>query len=109
MSKEDKCKNYHIAIEYWGGEIVTRYSEYLQKIRMFKNVDKYGDARVVVSSSAWYEMEHTIKQGCSEYYLMLCNGELINIGVIDKCVDIDKEFGDECVVLRISNFENRNF
>jgi hypothetical protein len=40
---------------------------------------------------------------------MLCNGELLNIGVIDKSVDIDNEFGDECVVLRISNFENMNY
>ncbi len=80
----NKCKNYHISIEYWGGEVITRYSEYLQTLRLFKNVDKYGNARVVVCSSSWFEMEYTIKNNESEHFLMLSNGKLLSLGFLNK-------------------------
>ena len=53
-------------------------------------------------------MEDTIKNNESKHYLMLCNGGLVNLGILDKNIDIDKEYGDECIVLKISNFEDLN-
>ncbi len=39
---------------------------------------------------------------------MMSDGELIHIGLISQNVKIDKEYGDEVVVLKISNFEDLN-
>ena len=104
-----KCKNnYHISIEYWCGEVITRYSEYQQTLRLFKKDNTYGNDKLVVCSSAWYEMEFTIKNRESAYYIMRSNGELILIEMPNKNVDIDKAYGEECVILKISNFENLN-
>ena len=47
-----------------------------------------------------------LKNRESAYFVMLSNGKLIHIAPIGKDVDIDKEYGDECVVLTISSFED---
>ncbi len=75
------------------------YREYHQTLKLFKKVSAYGEARVVVSSSAWFEFEHTVKRYESEYFCMLSNGEFILIGKPTR----DNEFGDECVIVRITN------
>ncbi len=105
---QNKCKNFHIHIEYCGGETITRYSEYHQRIRLFKKPNVYGNDKLVVCSSAWFEYELTIKNQESQYFLMLSDGELIHIGLIGQNVKIDKEYGDEVVVLKISNYEDLN-
>jgi len=62
-------------IEYWSGEIITRYAECMQRIMLFKKVDNYGNDRVLVCSSAWYEMEHILKHREYEHDLMLSHGK----------------------------------
>ncbi len=97
-----KCDDFeHINIEYEGGEFTLRFREYQQTLKMFKTNDTYGDDWVVLSSSAWYEREFTIQRGGHEYFLMLCNGSLLGIPKPLR----DNHYGDECVVVRISNRE----
>ncbi len=102
----NKSKNFHIHIEYCGGETITRYSEYNQRIRLFKKADVYGNDKLVVCSSAWYEYELTIKNNESQYVLMLSDGEFIHVGVLPRNVKLNKEYGDEVVVVKISSFED---
>ena len=68
-------------------------------MKVFKKVSAYGEGRVVVEISAWFEYEHTVKRHESEYFCMLSNGEFILIGKPKQ----DNEFGDECVLVRITN------
>ena len=56
----------HIAIEYEGGYVTLRFREYSQTIQLFKVVERYGENNVVISSSGWFEYEHTIKRYESE-------------------------------------------
>jgi hypothetical protein len=53
----------------------------------------------VVSSSAWYELEQTIKRHEHKQFAMLCNGEFMNIEPPPK----ENEYGDECVIVESSN------
>lgn len=107
--KKNNCKNnYHISIEFWGGESITRYTDYMQTLRLFKKDISYGHDKLVVCSSSWYEMEFTIKNKESAYFVMRPNGELFNIGIPEKNDNIDESYGEECVILKISNFENLN-
>ena len=57
----------NLAIAYERGEMTLRFREYSQTLKLFKKVDAYGEHNVVASSSAWFEVDQTIK--C--YYLML--------------------------------------
>jgi hypothetical protein len=91
----------HINIEYEGGRLNLRFKEYKQTLTLFKKVQHYGGKRVVVSSSAWYEREITIAQNEHRYFCMLCNGSLLKIDKPRR----DNEYGDECVILKISNLE----
>ncbi len=97
----------HIHIIYEGGEVTMQYREYKQTLKLFKTVSAYGEARVVVSSSGWFEYEHTVKRYESECCCMLSQGEFILIAKPER----DNEFGDECVIVRIANkyVELRNF
>jgi hypothetical protein len=93
-------KNFeHIHIIYEGGEVTMQYREYKQTLKLFKKVSAYGEDKVVVSSSGWFEYEHTVKRYESEYFCMLSNGKFILIARPDK----DNDFGDECVIVRITN------
>ena len=56
----------HIHIIYEGGSVTLKYREYHQTIKLFKKVDHYGEDKVVVSSSGWFEYKHTIKRYESE-------------------------------------------
>ncbi len=94
----------HIAIEYEGGEVVLRFREYRQTLKLFKKVERYGENKVVVSSSGWYESEESVERGVPKYFLMLCTGVLLCIGA-PRC---DNEYGDECVVIKISNNEGED-
>jgi hypothetical protein len=89
----------HIAIAYEGGEMILRFREYSQTLKLFKKVDAYGSHNVVVSSSAWFEMEQTIKRYEYRYYVMLSNGQFLNIEEPTR----ENEFNDECCIVKISN------
>ncbi len=39
---------------------------------------------------------------------MLSDGEFIHVGVLAGNVQLNKEYGDEVVVVKISNFEDLN-
>ena len=91
----------HISIEYEGGDMTMRFREYHQTLKLFKKVDAYGENNVVVSSSAWFEMEQTIKRYEYRYYVMLSNGQFMNIDDPTR----DKEFNDECCIVKISNHD----
>ncbi len=100
MKKLKCCQNFeHIHIIYEGGEVSMKYREYFQTLKLFKKVEHYGEDKVVVSSSGWFEYEHTIKRHESEYFCMLCNGEFLMITKPTR----DNEYGDECVIVRITN------
>ena len=67
MKTLDCAKDFeHIHIIYEGGEMTMKYREYHQTLELLKKESAYGDARVVVSSSSWFEYEHTVKRGESE-------------------------------------------
>ena len=68
-------------------------------MKLVKKVDAYGEHNLVVSSSAWVEMEQTIKRFEYRYYVMLSNGEFMNIDDPTR----DNEFNDECCIVKISN------
>jgi hypothetical protein len=89
----------HIAVAYKGGEMTLRFREYSQTLKLFKNLDAYGSHNVVVSSSAWVEMEQTSKRHEYRYFVMLSNGEFMNIDEPTR----DNEFNDECCIFKISN------
>ena len=94
----------HIAIEYEGGEVVLRFREYRQTLKLFKKVERYGENKVVVSSTSWFEKEETVARGATRYFLMLCTGSMLCIGP-PRCAN---EYGDECVVLKITNVEGED-
>ena len=100
LSDED-CNFEHVLVEYRGGAITIRFREYNQTIRLFKRVEDHGDHTVVVSSSGWVEMEQTFKRYESRSYVMLDSGRLLNICDPSR----DREFDDECCILKISNLE----
>jgi hypothetical protein len=89
----------HIVIEYEGGSITLRYKEYHQTLKLFKHIPDYGEDVVVISSSAWFEFEHTLKRGECCYYVMLCNGGFNKIEKPTRAC----EYGDEAVVIKIVN------
>ena len=91
----------HVSVEYRGGAITIRFREYNQTIRLFKRVEDHGDHTVIVSSSGWVEMEQTIKRYESRSYVMLDSGRFLNIDEPSR----DREFDDECCIVKISNLE----
>ena len=99
------CKNkFNINIIYNGGEQKTIFTEYMQSITLLKKKEKYGDSLVVISSD-WngrYDgfYEDTIKVNESKYYCMCCNGSFSSIDIPD---DVDKEYSDECIIVKITN------
>jgi hypothetical protein len=91
----------HVALEYEGGEVTVRFREYKQTIQLFKKVERYGENNVVISSSGWFEHEHTVPREEHRYFCMLSSGVLMPIGTPRRA----NEYGDECVVVKISNME----
>ena len=94
----------HVCVEYGGGSLTLRFREYKQTLKLFKKENHYGETRVVVSSSGWYEYETTIRQGEAAYFCMLCNGALLQIPKPQR----ENDYGDECVVLKIMNVEGED-
>ena len=94
----------HVAIEYEGGEVTLRFRKYNQTLKLFKNVELYGESKVVISSSGWFEHEHTVPRGEHRYFCMLRTGVLMPIGA-PRC---ENEYGDDCVVIKISNKEGED-
>ena len=94
----------HVAIEYDGGDVTIRFREYKQTIQLFKKVERYGENNVVISSSGWFEHEHTVPREEHRYFCMLSSGVLMPIGTPRRA----NEYGDECVVVKISNKEGED-
>jgi hypothetical protein len=93
----------HIALEYEGGEMVLRFREHKQVLKIFKRVERYGENKVVVSSSGWYEHQVTIERGETQFFCMLTSGALLRIGP----PRYDNQYGDDSVVLKITNLEGQ--
>jgi hypothetical protein len=55
---------------------------------------------MIISSSDWVDYNDVIKYNESKYYGMISNGCFINI---PKPVNVDEEYGDECVIIKITN------
>ena len=91
----------HIAIAYEGGDMTIRIREYHQTLKLLKKVDAYSEHYVLLSSSAWVEMEQSIERYEYRYYVMLSNGQVLNIDEPTR----DHEFNDECCIAKISNAE----
>ena len=92
----------HVSIEYQGGSLTIRFREYNQTIKLFKRVEDNGVGSVVVSSSGWFDMtEQTIKRHEHRYFVMLDSGRFLNIDEPSR----DREFNDECCIVKISNLE----
>jgi hypothetical protein len=89
----------HITLAYEGGDMTLRFREYSQTLKLFKKVDAYSEHNVVISSSAWFEMEQTIKRYEYRYYVMLSNGEFMSIDDPTR----ENEFNEECCIVKISN------
>ncbi len=56
---------------------------------------------MAVYSSSLYEHENNIENNERSYCCVLCNGGFLSIGQPLR----DNEYGDECVVLKITNVE----
>ena len=97
LCEERKCER--IAIEYEGGSLTLRFEEYQQTLKLFSKVDHYSDHNVVVSSSAWFEMEQTIKRREHRCFVMLSNGEFMHIDEPTR----DHAYGNACVGVKISD------
>jgi hypothetical protein len=63
-------------------------------------MSEYSNNHMILSSSDWVDYNDTIKYRCSKYYCMISNGSFINI---PKPWDVDIEYGDECVIVKITN------
>ena len=90
--------DYHIHIVYCGGSCVSKYREYNQTLKLFEC--DYSKNYLIVSSSDWVDYNDTIKYSESKYYCMISNGSFINV---PKPKNLNKEYGDECVIVKITN------
>ena len=88
----------HIHLVYSGGSCVTHYREYNQTLKLFEC--DYSKNYLMVSSSNWTDYNDTIKYQNSKYYCMISNGCFINI---PKPFNVDTEYGDECIIVKITN------
>jgi hypothetical protein len=98
MSKNTCRPDYHINLVYRGGCCVSHYREYNQTLKVFES--EYSKYHMLVSSSDWSDYTDTIKYQESKYYCMISNGCFSNI---PKPSNITKGYGDECVVVKITN------
>ena len=55
---------------------------------------------MIVNSSDWTDYNDTIKDQESKYYCMISNGCFISIPKPDN---LNKEYGEECVIVKITN------
>ena len=94
----------HIAIEYEVGAVTLRFREYCQTIRLFKKVERYGENNFVLSRSGLFEREHAVVRGDLRFFCVLCTGVLMPNGTPRGA----NEYGDECVVVKISNTEGED-
>ena len=98
MNRNNCKSDYHINIVYCGGSCVSYYREYNQTIKLY--MCEYSNNYMIVSSSDWSDYTDYIKYRDSKYYCMISNGSFINI---PKPFNIDADYGDECVIIKITN------
>ena len=99
MINKTNCKpDYHINLVYCGGCCVSHYREYNQTLKLYASDE--SKHYLIVCSSNWTDYHDIIKYRESKYYCMISNGSFINIPKPDN---INKEYGDECVIVKITN------
>lgn len=99
MTNKINCNpDYHIHIIYCGGSCISKYREYNQTLKLSECDDSKN--YLIVSSSDWTDYNDSIKYLESKYYLMLSNGCFISI---PRPNNLNKEYGDECVIVKITN------
>jgi hypothetical protein len=98
MNKNNCRPDYHINLVYCGGCCVSQYKEYNQTLKLVES--EYSKHHMIVSSSDWSDYNDTIKYRESKYYCMISNGCFINI---PKPSNLNKEYSDECVIVKITN------
>ena len=82
------------------------FKEYSQTLKLTKDWESYGEDRVILRSSAWdIGDRYIIRNGDAHYFLMLCTGAFICI----PKPEVDRHFGDECVIVKIANREGLGF
>ena len=93
------CKpDYHINVVYCGGYCVYYCRDYNQTLKLF--MSEYSKNHMIVSSSYWIDYNDNITYGESKYYCMISNGCVVNIS---KPSNIDADYGDECVIDKITH------
>ena len=90
--------DYHINIVYCGGSCTTYYREYNHTLKLY--MSEYSNSHMIVSSSNWSDYNDFIKYRDSKWYLMISNGCFVSI---PKPNNVDTDYGDECVVIKITN------
>ena len=63
-------------------------------------MSEYSENHMIVSSSYWIDYNDNIKCRESKYYCMISNGCVVNIA---KPFNVDTEYGDDCVLVKITN------
>ena len=72
-------------------ENITKHLNYLTAIIL---------NNIWLCTSNWTDYHDAINYRESKYYCMISNGSFINIS---KPYDINKEYGDECVIVKLTN------
>ena len=99
MTNKMICRpDYHINTVQCGGCCVSHYKEYNQTLKLCERDD--SNHYLIVCNSNWTDYNDTIKYRESKYYCMISNGSFINI---PKPYNINKKYGDECVIVKLTN------
>jgi hypothetical protein len=98
MNIINHISDYHINMVYCGGSCISYYKEYNQTLKLF--MSEYSNNHMIVSSSDWTDYNDVIKYRESKYYCMISNGCVISISMPSN---IYTEYGDECVIVKITN------
>ena len=93
--------DYHINIVYCGGSCTTYYGEYNHTLKLY--MSEYSNSHMIVSSSNWSDYNDFIKYRDSKWYLMISNGCFVSI---PQPNNVNTDYGDECVVIKITNDNN---
>ena len=98
MTNKTNCRpDYHKNV-YGGGSCASHYREYNHTLKLF--MSEYIINHMIVSSSDWTDYNDVITYQESKYYCMISNGCVISI---PKPFNVDTDYGDECVVVKITN------
>ena len=99
MVNKTKCRpDYHINLVYCGGCCFSKHGAYNQTLKLFERDD--SKHCLIVCSSSWTDYHDTIEYIKYKFCCMISNGNFINI---PKPYDINNEYGDECVIVKLTS------